>query len=322
MLKIGMRKIPYAKLFGWWVITVWLSLFMATASEAQTTNSVAPPGPNLVSAAASVTTATSPPATDDAKPQVVACGWLCFLIVIAIIVGILAWVFVSICKALKKLFGNRGNEPPESPGNNGNIVHSNISGNQKGIAANGLEYASFAVSPKGSLTSTDTNTTMSAVQAVFAQLFVVPATSETGFPSGVGMWQYTGSMYDANFGINYQGALIYNFSVQSSTDLAHWRTRCTVVGWIAPTTQIPPVPWVCQVVYTNSVTVTGGVSVTNGIPVSTNWVTAQINPMTLAPTNIVAYGSLTPIINPATTPKEFYRLVCTSDTNADLTIGP
>jgi hypothetical protein len=50
-------------------VTTWLSLFMATASEAQTTNSISVSGPNLVS----TTTATSPTVAN-ANPNAVV--WL------------------------------------------------------------------------------------------------------------------------------------------------------------------------------------------------------------------------------------------------------
>jgi hypothetical protein len=280
---LGGRKINVPKLVSWWVVTVWLSLFVALAGHAQTSTSTNAGGTTLVQQANANQTLNSP-AQSSAQPQVVYCNAIAWLVATIIILGIVLYILIAICYAAG-ICGNNGNPPPQAPpnnGNNGNVVFkpnvtisSAISTNlpvtifylvNGQVVSNSAGFASSMLPPLLSLGGSPVPNGSQ----------ISSSTPGISTPPSIGVWIETNTYSDAVLDPTHNYAAVLNYSVLISTNLPDWKEAYTVISWV---NNNPTVPLVASIYYTN------------GVPETTNWSQLYLNQFK-QPTNIVVYGTL------------------------------
>jgi hypothetical protein len=277
---------------------------MATATEAQTTNSASISGPNLVQASTAssvaVSTTDQVPSSVKTKPAVVVpCIWI--IIFIIFIAGI-CYVVYKIVQCIKCL-GKKINPPPSTNEPPAIMIEGMIANASSSF---GLVTNSYPV--------TGGSTTNNSVATMLSGLLGVPSGAGIStLSSGIAVYQYQPDIpfTDTYLGIQYTGGFVYNYSIQYSSSLANtanWHTLYTAVGWTG--TGYNGDPWICQVTYTNLVTA----GVTNGWPVSTNWVHAYVDYSRLQVTNVdvISKGIFTPCVTPISS-QQFYRFCCNTN---------
>lgn len=292
------KKIGYCRWACWCVITAWLSVFVATATNLPKS----PQGGQV-----QISQASGHAGPGQANPKIDACPW-CYAILLLVIIGLFIWVYLKICAALRDL-GHHINDPPDKSNSTLPVTAMPITQGTPGALDCALGTGLFGA-PNGS------------------ELLALPG--------GLGYGYYDGTKTTVVNGhpIDWTGAGMLQFSILSSTNLQDWPSLCTVVEWVAvfPTnaSALPTNIWVCQAAYTNSV------AYSNTIPVATNGVLANVLWLNIQPTypygpyspvvsNATVYGTLTPVLDVTkmTSPKRFFQLYCnTNATDAQLTIGP
>ena len=261
---VGGRKVPPVRLFCWWVLTVYLSLFAGSASvHAQG-----------VTAAGSVVVSSAPTAQPQfVSPQAGPAVVFFMLFLCTLVFGFLFWVLYKI-----GWLGKGGGHPPQhhqdpddgvrpqalTTSTNEQVTTFYLSGgiivsNNAGLPCNALP--SFLNVPNGAAIDS----------------------TQGGLP--IGLWQMTNSVADADLDPAWPYTIIANFSILTSTNAATWTEYCTVVEYI---NQDPAGPLVCSVSYTN------------GVPQTTNWAKIHMDANS-QPTSIVVYGPLSSAATATTT---------------------
>jgi hypothetical protein len=260
---VGGRKVPPVRLFCWWLISLWLSLFASVAgTHAQ---SAAAPATAAIGASAGVPGQGATASPQWAAPQNCVVVWF-YLFFAGLALAFILWLLFKL-----GFIGGHGAHPPQHGGGDG--------GDNDNARAHGLTsttepvttfYLSGGIVISNSAGLMAPNTLPSFLNA--------PAGGKLDFSqsSPVGIWKITNNVYDADLDTNYPYTTLVNYSVLSSTNLVNWSELCTVVEYA---NQNPSVPLSCVTVYTN------------GVAVSTNWVQAYLD-RSGQPTNIVVHGAL------------------------------
>ncbi len=282
---LGGRKINAPKLVSWWVVTVWLSLFVAVAGHAQTATSTNAAGITLVQQANANQTLNSP-AQSSAQPQVVYCNAIAWLIAAIIILGIVTYIIMAICYAAG-VCGHHGNQPPQAPpnngnGNNGNVVFKSNVAISSAISTN-LPVTIFYL-VNGQVVSNSAGLASSMLPPLLSLggspvpngSQISSSTPGISVPPSIGVWIETNTYSDTVLDPAHDYAAILNYSLLVSTNLPDWNEAYTVISWV---NNNPTVPLVASIYYTN------------GVPETTNWSQLYLNQLK-QPTNIVVYGTL------------------------------
>ena len=258
----------------WWLVTIWLSVFVATIAPVyagQTDRS-----PAGIQQAA--TTNHAP-----ASPKVsLGCNIIVDLLVIIAAASIIVYALWRVCVAAG-ICGQAGNNPPQAPPNGGNNNPAIKSGVKTlNINTNvALPVTVFYLS-NGVIISNSAGSSPQALPPLFdvggvgVSNDTEIATSIPGIstPPSIALWEETNAVADATLDPTHNYKYIYNYSLLTSTNLPVWSEGYTVIGWVNTN---PVVPLVCTVTYTN------------GVPETTNWMQAYGG---MQPTNIVVYGTL------------------------------
>jgi hypothetical protein len=283
---LGGRKINASQYASWWVVTVWLSLFVAVAGHAQASTFANAGGTTLIQQANANQTLNST-SQDSAKPQIIYCNAIAWLVATIIIMGIVLYILIAICYAAG-ICGNHGNPPPQAPpnnGNNGNVVFKPNATISSAISTN-LPVTIFYL-VNGQVVSNSAGLASSMLPPLLSLGgSPVPngsqiSSSAPGIstPPSIGVWIETNTYSDAVLDSTHNYAAILNYSVLISTNLPDWKEAYTVISWV---NNNPTVPLVASIYYTN------------GLPETTNWSQLYLNQLK-QPTNIVVYGAL-PIV--------------------------
>ena len=262
----------------WWLVTIWLSVFVATIAPVyagQTDRS-----PAIVQQAAAANHA-------PASPNVsISCGILIDLLIIIAAASIIVYALWRVCVAAG-ICGQAGNNPPQAPPNNDNnngVVKSVIKTAVSSLNINtnvALPVTVFYLS-NGVIVSNSAGSTSQVLPPLF-DLGGVGVSNyteiDTGIPGvstppSIAIWEDTNAVADTILDPSHNYQYIYNYLLLTSTNLPVWNEGYTVIGWVNTN---PVVPLVCTVTYTN------------GVPETTNW--TQVYGGT-QPTNIVVYGTL------------------------------
>jgi hypothetical protein len=266
------RKIKPTKLGMWWVLTIWLSLYMAAATPAHSASTGS--GAAVVKQQVSSGPTVKPNYAETCIPF-----WLFLLFCVAVAAVIFAGLW-AICRAAG-ICGNRGNQPPAAPGND-----DNIRSNAKADFVNpsvALPSVTFTLSG-GNIISNSAGLSVMAMPPLLnlngvgipnGSMLEMDGPPGITTPPSIGLWIETNAYCDAILDPTHPYQIIYNYSLLSSTNLTDWHEVSTVVGWINGNLTVP---LACSITYTN------------GTPETTNWTQFYLSGG--QPTNIVVYGAL------------------------------
>jgi len=276
---IDRRGIHINKLFLWWLVTVWLSLFAAMNSEA------APTQTSSGAIIQHVTTASQ----GTASGKIVAC--IMWLILAMILLGMAAYLIIyTLCAFHLINCGNSGKSAPTAPpSGSGNLQPKlTVVGSQNINPNVGLPANIFYIT-NGALVS---NTAGLPVRTLPPFISIngqpIPNGSQVdsampGFTQtpSIGIWLATNALADPILDPTHPYIAIYNFTVLTTTNLAgNWQEAETVVGWANANYSVP---------------LTTTVTYTNGVALSTNFMQAYLD-TGYQNGYIIVYGPL-PVIN-------------------------
>lgn len=245
-------------------------------------------GTNHVSVVQSASPTHQTSAQTTAKPNVVVCGILGWLIVIIIVAAIILGSIYYLCHALG-LCGTTGDGPPNSPGTGTaaaiatrlagsatvtDLVNSNVAlPSVVYYVQNGLIVSNSIGSP---VMNFPPLLSMNG-QSIPNGSEIDSTTPGVTTPPSIAMWQETNTFYDTNLDTTYPYTVLLNYTLLTTTNLAtSWQEAYTVVAWINDN---PTTPLACSIAYTN------------GVPETTNWMQAFLDQNHKA-TNFVVYGTL------------------------------